>query len=183
LGVVGLGGIGRAVVRRAKGFAMRVLAHEPNPDSAFVAEYGVELVGLDDLFRQSDIVSLHAPLLPETAGLVDARRLALMKPTAFLINTARGRLVDEDALHQALSSGKIAGAGLDVRVVEPCTGGRFAALDNVVLTPHAAGRTEGMWLAGGTMAAEAVLAVLRGERPNGLVNATAWDLRMAARHA
>jgi phosphoglycerate dehydrogenase-like enzyme len=180
LGVIGLGGIGKAVVRRAKGFDMRVLAYEPAPDAAFVATHDVELVELDDVFRESHIVSLHAPLLAATTGLVDVRRLALMKPTAYLINTARGGLVDEDALYQALSSGQIAGAGLDVRVVEPSTGGRFAELDNVVLTPHAAGRTEGMWLAGGTMAAEAVLAVLRGERPVGLVNPAAWERRITA---
>ncbi len=183
LGLVGLGGIGKAVVRRAQGFAMRILAYEPAPDDAFVAAHGVELVELDDLFRQSDIVSLHAPLLPGTVGLVDARRLALMKPSAYLINTARGGLIDEDALYEALSNGRIAGAGLDVRAAEPSTGGRFATLDNVVLTPHAAGRTEAMWLAGGTMAAEAVLAVLRGARPHGLVNPAAWEQRVAAAQA
>ncbi len=178
LGVVGLGGIGKAVVRRAKGFDMRVLAFEPAPDTAFVAEFGVELVDLDDLFRESDFVSLHAPLLASTAGLVDARRLALMKPTAYLINTARGGLVDEDALYDVLRNERIAGAGLDVRVVEPSTGGRFAELDNVVLTPHAAGRTEAMRVAGGTMAAEAVLAILRGKRPIGLVNPAVWEKRV-----
>jgi phosphoglycerate dehydrogenase-like enzyme len=180
LGVVGLGRIGKSVVRRAKGFDMRVLAFEPAPDNAFVATHGVELVELDTLFRESDIVSLHAPMLPGTADVVDARRLALMKPTAYLINTARGGLIDEDALYQALCSRRIAGAGLDVRAVEPSTGGRFAELDNVVLTPHCAGRTEGMWLAGGTMTAEAVLAVLHGDRPNGLVNPDAWGRRSAS---
>jgi phosphoglycerate dehydrogenase-like enzyme len=180
LGLIGLGGIGKAVVRRASGFDMRVIAYEPAPDHAFVAAHAVELVELDDVFREGDIISLHAPMLAGTAGLVNARRLALMKPTAYLINTARGGLVDEDALYEALRGGHIAGAGLDVRAVEPCTGGRFAELDNVILTPHAAGRTEGMWLAGGTMAAQAVLAVQRGERPGGLVNPAAWEQRVTA---
>jgi phosphoglycerate dehydrogenase-like enzyme len=175
LGVIGLGRIGRAVARRCGGFDMPILAYEPAPDAAFVAAHGIELVELDDVFRRSDIVSLHAPLSAETLALVDARRLALMKPTAYLINTARGALVDEGALEAALRTGRIAGAGLDVRAIEPSTDGRFAGFDNVVLTPHAAGRTEGTWLAGGTMAAEAVLAVLRGERPDGMVNPAAWD--------
>ena len=178
LGLVGLGAIGRAVVRRAKGFDMRILAFEPAPDLQFVAAYGVELVALDEVFRESDFVSLHAPLVPETKGIVDARRLGLMKPTAYFINTARGGLVDEAALYAALTGAQIAGAGLDVRAVEPSTGGRFSALDNVVLTPHSAGRTETMWLVGGTMAAQAVLAALHGERPNGLVNPVAWKQRV-----
>ncbi|MDB5060095.1 MAG: serA 3 [Chloroflexi bacterium] len=174
LGLVGLGRIGQMVAQRARAFDMRVLAHEPRPDMAFVEKHGIELVPLDDLLAQSDFVSLHVPLTEETRGLIDARRLALMKPHAYLINTARGTLVDEDALFEALQSGRLGGAGLDVRVNEPPTDTRFAELDNVVATPHMAGLTDGRRLACGIMTAEGILHVLRGERPEGLVNPEVW---------
>jgi phosphoglycerate dehydrogenase-like enzyme len=175
LGLVGLGRIGQMVARRARGFEMRILAHEPYPDMAFVQEHGVSLVSLEEVLAQSDYVSLHVPLLPATAGLINAERLALMKPGSYLINTSRGGLIDEDALYEALTSGRLAGAGLDVRAKEPTVADRFAALENVLLTPHVAGMTDGRWLACGSMAARGALAVLRGERPEGLVNPEVWD--------
>src|SRR5687767_13946425 len=132
LGIVGLGRIGKGVAKRAKGFDMRVLAHEPYPDSAFVAAHGIELVSMEEVFRQGDFVTLHLPASRETERIVDASMLALMKPTAYLINTARGRLVDEDALYAAVRSGRIAGAGIDAWTVEPMTDPRWADLDNVV---------------------------------------------------
>jgi phosphoglycerate dehydrogenase-like enzyme len=177
LGIVGLGRIGKGVARRGRGFDMRVIAHEPAPDSAFVAEHGVELVSLDDVFRQADFLSLHLPLSAETERLVDVRKLALMKPTAYLINTARGRLVDEDALYAAVRSGRIAGAGLDAWSVEPMTDPRWSELDNVVLTPHSAPATAEVWQATGTMAARQVLAALRGEPPDAMLNREVWDHR------
>jgi len=177
LGIVGLGRIGRAVARRAGAFRMRVLATEPYPDRAFVAEHGITLAPLERLLAESDFVSLHAPLMPETEGLMNAERLALMRPGAFLINVARGRLVDEAALEAALRAGRIAGAGLDVRAEEPPRDTRFLDLDNVVLTPHVASNTVETRRAMARMAAENVARVLRGERPGGLINPEAWERR------
>ncbi len=180
LGLVGLGRIGRAVATRAKGFEMRLLAYEPYPDLAFVQEHGVELVSLEELLRQSDFVSLHLPLSAATVKFLNAERLALMKPTAYLINTARGGLVDEDALEAALREGRIAVAGLDVRAVEPPRDNRFAQFDTVVLTPHIASNTAETRRAMALMAVDNVLRVLRGERPHGLVNPEAWERAAAA---
>ncbi|MDQ3810994.1 MAG: phosphoglycerate dehydrogenase [Chloroflexota bacterium] len=170
LGIVGLGNIGRGVARRARGFDMRVLAREPYPDEAFVREVGVELVSLEQVFAESDFVTLHLPASAETARMVDARLLGLMKPTAYLINTARGALVDEDALYAALQQRTIAGAALDVRESEPPRDPRFNELDNVVLSPHAAGSTPRAVNTAIRRAAEAVVAYLRGEPPDGVIN-------------
>src|SRR4051794_6035894 len=133
LGIVGLGRIGKGVAKRARGFDMRLLAYEPYPDQAFVAANGVELVELDDLLRQSDFVTLHLPAMPSTHKIVTAETLALMKPTAYLVNTARGKLLDEDAVYEAVTNGTIAGAGIDAWTVEPLDQvARWAALDNVI---------------------------------------------------
>ena len=140
LGIVGLGRIGRALARRCRGFEMRVLACDPVADPAAAAAEGVELVELERVLREADLVSVHAPHSPETDRLLNAERLALMKPTAFLINTARGGLVDERALCEALAEGRIAGAGLDVFEVEPLPAeSPLRSLSNVILTPHCAG--------------------------------------------
>jgi phosphoglycerate dehydrogenase-like enzyme len=138
VGIVGLGRIGRRVVKRCLGFDMHILAAEPKPDLEFVERHAIELVSLDKLFSQADIITLHAPVSPENTHLVDRARLAKMKSTAILINTARGELVDEVALFEALRAGKIAGAGLDVFMEEPPVGSLLLELDNVVLTPHCA---------------------------------------------
>jgi phosphoglycerate dehydrogenase-like enzyme len=137
LGIVGLGHVGRHVAKIANAFGMRVLSWSRRPDDGSAALAGAEPRDLDDLLRVSDIVSVHATLASETRGLLDARRLALMKPTAFLINTARGPIVDEAALISALTSRQIAGAGLDVFDCEPLPPGHpLAKLPNVILTPH-----------------------------------------------
>ncbi len=177
LGIVGLGRIGKGVAQRAFGFEMKVLAYEPYPDHEFCAKWNVELVELEDLFRRSDYVTLHAPGEGPNQGLVNTDRLALMKPTAVLINTARGVLVDEEALYAALKAGKIAGAGLDVRVNEPPEDDRFEALDNVVLTPHAAGSTQEAQAVSAEMVVRSVLQAARGEQPHGLINPEVWDRR------
>jgi D-3-phosphoglycerate dehydrogenase len=177
LGIVGLGRIGKGVAQRAFGFEMNVLAYEPYPDRAFCEQWNVELVELDELFRRSDFVTLHAPGEGGNRQLVNRERLALMKPTAVLINTARGVLVDEDALYEGLTSGKIAGAGLDVREKEPPADDRFEALDNVVLTPHVAGTTREAQAVSAVMVVESVLQAARGERPHGLLNPEVWDRR------
>lgn len=141
LGIVGLGRIGRAVAILGQALGMRVLANDPGPP-ATVPE-GVELVALDHLFAAADAVSLHCPLTPETRGLVDARRLGLMKPTAWLINTSRGPLVDEPALAAALRAGQIAGAGLDVLSVEPPPADHpLLGIPNCFITPHIAWATK-----------------------------------------
>ena len=142
LGIVGLGKIGLAVARRAQAFGMTVIAHDPAVTSAEMARYGIERVALDDLLARADYVSLHCPLTDTTRHLIDARRIGLMKRTASLINTARGAIVDQAALVDALRKGRIAAAGLDVFDPEPP--GKDEALyglDNVILTPHLAANT------------------------------------------
>ena len=119
IGVIGLGRIGRSVVRRLQGFEVDVVAAEPFPDSAFVAEHGVDLVDIDEVFRRADFVTLHTPMTDETRQVANERTLELMRPGSFLVNTARGGLVDEAALRDALDSGHLAGAALDVRTSEP----------------------------------------------------------------
>jgi phosphoglycerate dehydrogenase-like enzyme len=177
IGIVGLGRIGQGVARRAGGFDMGVLAYEPMPNREFVERHGVELVSIEDLLRRADYVTLHLPLSPETHHFMNAERLALMKPTAYLVNTARGPLIDEDALESALRAGRIGGAGLDVREVEPAQDTRFSDLPNVILSPHSAGITDGTVAAMGRMAAESILAGRRGERPHGLLNPEVWERR------
>ncbi|MGH2461382.1 MAG: hydroxyacid dehydrogenase, partial [Chloroflexota bacterium] len=145
LGLVGLGQVGRrlaAIVRQ--GLAMRVLAFDPYVTPAQAAELGVELVSeLEPLLRAADVVSIHAPLTPETRGIIGRGALAELKPTAFLINCARGGLVDEDALLEALQAGRLAGAGLDVFVEEPTPAAHpLFGLENVVVTPHVAGSSQ-----------------------------------------
>lgn len=140
LGIAGLGRIGKAVALRGACFGMKLIAHEPFPDREFVSRHGITLMDMDDLFRESDYLSLHLPLFATSRQVVNARSLAMMKPTAFLINTARGGLVHEPDLLAALKSGKIAGAGLDVFEEEPPPADHpLLHLDNVVVTPHAAG--------------------------------------------
>jgi glycerate dehydrogenase len=141
MGIVGLGRIGRATAQLALAFGMKVLACDPVPQPDIPA--AVELIELDVLFRRSDVVSLHCPLTPETQQLVDRRRLALMKPSAFLINTSRGPLVDEPALAEALNSGRIAGAGLDVLATEPPPPDNpLLYAKNCFITPHIAWATK-----------------------------------------
>lgn len=143
VGLVGFGRIGRAVAKRCQGFAMRVLVHDPLIDAAALGHLGCEPKAFDELLAEADFVSLHAPLLPGTRHLIDAAALSRMKRSAYLINTARGPLVDEAALVAALESGIIAGAGLDVFESEPLPeGSPLRTLESVVLSPHVAGMSE-----------------------------------------
>jgi D-3-phosphoglycerate dehydrogenase / 2-oxoglutarate reductase len=140
LGIVGLGTIGRAVVKKARAFGYTIIAADPYVDPAVAQEYDVELVQLDDLLRRSDVVSIHCYLNDETRKLINAEKFALMKPSAVIVNTARGPIIDEAALIDALKSGQIAGAGLDVMEVEPLPADSpLIGLDNVVLSAHIAG--------------------------------------------
>lgn len=137
MGVVGMGHVGRHVARVARALDMRVLAYSPRLDDATAAAQGVQRAELDELLQQADVVSVHLTLSPQSRGLIGAARLALMKPGAYLINTARGPIVDEPALIAALSEGRIAGAGLDVFDAEPLPAGHaLTKLPNVILTPH-----------------------------------------------
>ena len=140
IGIIGLGRIGKALARRAAGFEMRILAHDAVRDDAFAERYGIEYVALDQLFRESDFISVHTPHDRSTDRIVSRERLASMKGTAFLVNTSRGGTVDEAALIEALERGRIAGAGLDVFEVEPLpAASKLRELDNVILSPHCAG--------------------------------------------
>jgi D-3-phosphoglycerate dehydrogenase len=141
LGIIGLGRVGRAIACRAAACGMAILAYEPYPDTAFCKEHGVRLVELRELLQQSDVVTLHVPLEPNTRGLIGKDELALMKPTAFLVNSARAKVVDNEALYSALQKRRIAGAALDVFDEEPPVGDRLLWLDNVLATPHIAGIT------------------------------------------
>jgi phosphoglycerate dehydrogenase-like enzyme len=163
LGIVGLGYVGRAVAKLANAFEMRVLAWGPRLSSEAAAAAGADRSDLDELMRASDIVSVHATLSADSRRLIDARRLALMKPTAYLINTARGPIVDEDALCRALETGRIAGAGLDVFDEEPLPPDhRIRKLPNVILTPHLGWPTDEMYARFADAAAAALLAYSEG---------------------
>ncbi|MDE0262369.1 MAG: hydroxyacid dehydrogenase [Bryobacterales bacterium] len=167
LGVVGLGAIGLQTARVAKGIGMRVIAWTRTPGEKPVAELGIELVDLDDLYRQSDVVSLHVRLTNETTGMVGRRQLAAMKPTAILVNTARGAVVDEAALLEALRNETIRGAGLDVFEQEPMPENHpLAELPNVVITPHSGGVTAEALETGLRLAVDNVFAAFRGKPMN-----------------
>ena len=178
LGSLGIGNIGAEVFRLAKPFDMKFIAHDPFADQAVAAELGVELVGLEELFRRADVLSVSCPLTPETRHIVNAERLALMKPTAYLINTARGPIVDQKALTEVLQERRIAGAGLDVLEQEPPDAGRpdpqarqrhpraaRAVLDRPVLRRQRRRRRQ------------AVLEVQHGRVPRGVVNREVLETR------
>ena len=167
LGVVGLGAIGMQTARIAKGIGMRVIAWTRTPGEKPLAELGIKLVDLAELYRQSDVVSLHVRLTPETTAMVGRQELATMKSTAILVNTARGPVVDEAALLEALRNETIAGAGLDVFDQEPLPEGHpLGDASNVVLTPHSGGVTAEALETGLRMAVDNVFAVLRGKPMN-----------------
>jgi D-3-phosphoglycerate dehydrogenase len=160
LGIIGLGAIGRRLAQLGSGIGMRVIAWTMHPNPAL----GLELVSLDRLLEESDVVSIHVRLSPETRGMIGERELARMKPGGILVNTARGPIVDEVALLDALGKKRIAGAGLDVFTTEPLgLGHSFSTLSNVVLTPHSAGVTPEALEAGLQMAVENVKAFLAGK--------------------
>lgn len=171
LGLVGAGRIGRAMAKRASGFDMKVLYNNRRQLPAEVEkEYNLEYVELDTLLKESDFVSLHCPLTPETKYLIDERELNLMKPTAVLINTARGPVVNEVALVEALKNKTIYGAGLDVFEDEPALKPGLAELPNVVLTPHIASAAVDTRFKMVDMIVADVLAVLQDKRPQNIVN-------------
>ena len=171
LGLVGLGAIGYAVGRRAKAFGMKILFFDPYVDRKKAEELEARRTDLGELLRESDVISLHTPLTNETKSLIGKREFDLMKKSAILINTARGAVVDETSLINALRSGSIAGAGLDVMTMEPPEAtNSLLSMDNVVVTPHCASFTlqgaKRLWFA----CADAVIRVLRGELPQSPAN-------------
>jgi glyoxylate reductase len=183
LGVVGFGRIGAAVARRGTGFDMRILAFDPYAREAIDASDVAEWAEIDELVAESDFVSLHPLLTQETRHLIDERRLRAMKPTAYLVNAARGPIVDEEALVRALREGWIAGAGLDVYEREPAMADGLAELDNVVLLPHIASAsidTRGMMA---SMAADNAVAFLRRERARNPVNPDVYETEAYRRRA
>jgi glyoxylate reductase len=171
LGIVGFGRIGKEVAKRARGFEMRLLAYDVYRDEEAARALGAEFVELDDLLRQSDFVTLHVSLTEETRHLIDARALGLMKPTAILVNAARGPVVDTDALVAALRDGTIFAAGLDVTDPEPLPGDHpLVSLPNATIVPHTASGTVATRDKMAELAARNLVAVLRGERPPSIVN-------------
>ncbi len=183
LGVLSFGAIAQAVARRGSGFGMRVIAHDPYQDPAVIAEHGATSVSFDDLVEQADVLVIQAPLTPQTRGMFDEDVLRRMKRTSILINTARGPIVPDQALHRALSEGWIAGAGVDDIEEEPSkvadwrpTNPLFS-LDNIVITPHAAYYSEEAIRFVRDFAAREVVRVLTGKAPLSPVNA--WELAAA----
>jgi D-3-phosphoglycerate dehydrogenase len=186
LGSIGIGNIGVELFRLAKPFDMHFIAHDPQANEKVAKDLGIELVGLDDVFRRADIVSVNCPLSERTHHLVNARRLALMKPTAYFINTARGPIVDQNALTAVLQERRIAGAGLDVLEKEPPDANDpLLKLDNVILTPHALCWTDQCFAGNGAADVAAVLEVQKGREPRVVVNCSVlktdrWRQRMEA---
>ncbi len=177
LGLVGLGNIGREIRAIARPLDMRHVAHDPYASAEQAAAIGVELLGLEDLLRQSDFVVVCCALTPETRHLLDASRLALLKPSAYLINVARGPIVDQAALTSALRERRIAGAALDVFEQEPIDpADPLLALDNVILAPHAICWTDELFQGNGRAACQSILDVAAGRVPRHVVNRPVLEL-------
>ncbi len=171
IGIMGLGKIGKAVARRAKGFGMKILAYDAYPDAAFAAQEGVTLVDMATLLREADFVSLHVPSSPDNKAIIASEQLAMMKPSAFLINTARGDLVDEDALYLALKTGKLAGAAVDVFAQEPPNpASPLLGLENIVVAPHVAAHTVEAINNMGVMSARNAVAIINNGETEFIVN-------------
>ncbi|WP_338824109.1 Hydroxypyruvate reductase [Moorella humiferrea] len=165
LGIIGLGQIGRGVARRARGFQMNILGYDLVHDAEFEKENGIQPAGLEEILSTADFITLHLPLTESTRNLIGARELALMKETAFLINTSRGELVDEEALLKALRNKKIAGAALDVFQIEPPINSNLLELENVIVTPHMGGYTYGAMSLTSEIVAQSIVNVLFGKPP------------------
>jgi len=171
LGFVGFGRMARATVKKVAGFEMTLVAYDPFVTPAQADPFGVTMVDFETLLSTSDFISLHAPLMPATRHIVDAKALGQMKPSAYLVNTSRGGLIDQKALTKALAEKKLAGAALDVYEVEPLEpDSPLKELDNVILTDHAGWYSEESIVELQTRAAQAVAAVLSGNRPESVVN-------------
>jgi len=177
LGIVGLGRIGSMVVRRAKGYKMTILYNKRTRDEEKEKKLGVRFASLEDLLAKSDIVSLHVPLTEETRQMINQETLAKMKKGSYLINTARGPVVNEHDLVEALRSGHLAGAALDVYDNEPNIDPELIGMENVILTPHIASATREAREKMGNQAVSAILRTLAGKKPENLVNEKVWGKR------
>src|SRR3989442_4141561 len=171
MGLVGFGHIARMVAERARGFGLRLVAFDPYVDASTMAHLGGEKVGLEPLLARADIVSCHTPLTQETRGLIGQKAFAMMKPGAILINTSRGKVVDEEALIATLRSGRLGGAGLDVLWTEPpASDNPLLQMENVVLTPHSASTTIEALADLADKVSRQLIQYLRGEWPTYLAN-------------
>lgn len=177
LGIVGLGRIGTNMARRAIGFKMKVLYTQRTRDEEKEKELGIEYSDLDNLLKSSDYVSLHVPLTNDTHHLLNEENLKLMKPTAYLINTARGPVVEEHSLAKALREGRIAGAALDVHENEPQMNPEMMQMENTILTPHIASATVEVREKMTSQAVDNIIQVLSGQRPSSLANEEVWEKR------
>jgi D-3-phosphoglycerate dehydrogenase len=163
LGIVGVGNIGRNIGRLAKALRMNLIGYDPTPiNREFVSETGMIVTDLNTLLESSDFVTCHVPSTPDTVHMFNSERLAKMKPTAYIVNTSRGEIIDEKALYEALKSGKLAGAALDVFEVEPPTYKELLALPNLICTPHIGAQTKEAQSLASTVIAEKVIQILRG---------------------
>jgi phosphoglycerate dehydrogenase-like enzyme len=175
LGLVGCGRIGQAMAKRGRGFEMRLLGYDLNPTPEAIG-LGIEFVSLDELLAQSDFVSLHAAVTPQSRGMMGEAQFRRMKPTAYLVNTARGALVDESALVRALNEGWIAGAGLDVYAVEPPPADHpLRTAKNALLTPHQCSFARETGLRVSAAAAQAIVDLLQGRKPRWVVDESVWQ--------
>ncbi|MCU1583721.1 MAG: D-3-phosphoglycerate dehydrogenase [Microbacteriaceae bacterium] len=170
IGIIGLGRIGALITARMQAFGTNIVAYDPYVTAARAQQLGVTLLPLDEVLAQSDFVTIHMPKTPETTGMIGDAQFALMKPTAFIVNVARGGLIDEDALYRALSAGTIAGAGLDVFVSEPPAASPLLALPNIVVTPHLGASTDEAQEKAGVSVARSVRLALGGELVPDAVN-------------
>lgn len=163
LGIVGVGNIGKRLGRLARGLNMNIIGFDVVPiDQEFVRDVGMMKADLDTLLQSSDYVSLHVPLIDSTRHMINAEKLSMMKPTARIINTSRGGVIDEDALYEAIRDGRLGGAALDVFESEPATGHRLAELDSVILTPHTGAMTAEAQALAANVIAEKIIQILRG---------------------
>lgn len=177
LGIIGLGRIGSMTARRAKGWEMNVLYNKHHRDEEAEKELGVEFAELDRLLSESDFISIHVPLTDETRHMVNKDSFEKMKDGVIIVNTARGPVVDEADLVEAIRAGKVGGAGLDTFDNEPSINPELVAMENVILTPHIASATHEARYEYGKLAVEAILDTLSGQRPKHLVNEEVWDKR------
>jgi len=177
LGIIGLGRIGSMVARRSSGFGMKVLYNKRTRDEKAEQELGVEFAELDDLFAKCDAITLHVPLTEETRGMINKDTLGKMKKGIYVINTARGPVVDEHALTDALRTGQVMGAALDVFETEPNINPELVGMENVILTPHIASATLEAREKMGHQAVDAILGTLSGKKPENIINEEVWDNR------
>jgi phosphoglycerate dehydrogenase-like enzyme len=176
LGIIGLGQSGRELVRLVAPFEMQIIAFSPHADPAQTEALGVRLTSLEEVLHEADYISLHARLTPDKQHMIGALQLSLMKPSAYLINVARGELIDQSALVDALRERRIAGAALDVFTTEPLPkDDPLIELDNVILTPHWSASTADIWLATGRATSSGMVRAARGEVPDNLVNPNVLD--------